>query len=1473
MKHTFRKCLSLVLALATLLSVCVVPLAAVNEDECNHYNYDYTEIGHQDPTCSEYGGLLVVCNECGKRYVRRETWEDPYDHVNPDPNGETWKVEIERVDATLTEDGYVKYECKNCKETWTDVLKATKCEGGCAAENMELVSNTATCTTAGVKTEKCKRCGLEKTTDVPALGHLWNNGEVITRPVCGVANGVVRFTCTRTGCGATSDVEEVAAANHEWEWKAANEGSCGNNGNGAGYKCAQCDTWSKDGINACESLVIVKPQHHFVVCTDNVKADGTANPDHVHEGTPFNGCNTGVVYLKCTNEGCNYHKAENRVSTEEYEIGQTGNHILKKVNGNTVKSDCLVKVADPNCTEAKKYSCSLCGYTFASTLPEDAPAHDWAADVEATCDSFGYRSCKRCGATVGYADENGVPISGNERFNKKNHLPNDYNGKYPTTEAGWEILMNHVGGTKHAATCEKAAYYEWNCPHGCGTVTYYVGTNLPHQLVTVNHVDATCVRTGVVGGTYCSRCDFNGLTTDGNGNEITLKKKADAEAIIAELGHTWEAAGFDKDSHDFVVSYEEYLALSAAEKANISYWNWVEANCVSAKRKAVLCGRCAVEMRGSAIEYDENSPMTGKHTYIEGECESVYTPATCTKDALRRYYCYYCNTEAEINYNGTKLGHTWENDATIQPVIYVPATCTNDGYAVYFCTRCETMSKGDKVALVEKDHDRFVTHFTFTGNLEDDVAAVFDFSIQAWVFTLTPQGHDAIKADEFANVSLTWNSATKTYAVKFLNGKRLEDVMREADDTVGFKTADQPGYDPVENLGDCGIASYYEWKCNHCKYEYNKLIEDQYGPTGQHVAKNADIEMDCATGTPGTIGATICARCEAKMSAGVEVPVKHKIVTSLGSQTATCLNPGWTQYGVCTVCTAYYLAHDKSTDGMHVSDTDPLVIIDNQVYRYNGYKKALGHEIGVLIPARAATCLKDGWDAYYKCVRCDYVFDNDKIETGDDGVKTYPATGWVTYDYMTANYLNGYTDPLGHDFSGEGTLVPMKCNKDGWTWYLCQRDGCCAISLKGTYLFGFKGHGNPEEHFTDVACEESYWICCNPVQNDDGERVKCGEKIVVREASAHTNAAGEEILGINDCSKWVKDQDHKCKFCDKNFTLSEIKHGDPKSVHYTANCLDPKDYNSWSCTVCKQLWITDVVESNKTKDELHVWDGSIERVNPTWTTDGYRVPKCGLCGATGEKEIIAAPDLFFKMDIKNLYGGTTYVNGSYLTATIKVTGSKTDVHSFKLSIPFDTKALAFVGAQSTTVTVNGVSMIVEANDDNGVVELFIHVENAKDGVLQNVTITDEVDLVTLVFQVNPEFYDMDTKNEVNNVTSLDFDADATSILVYKNNAPVAVTYLAYDTKVEADYLPKTSGSAYMLTVYKLGDMNTNGYVTDADAVFVEAVVFGKTEVFDARADVNKDGVIDMLDFVAMKQYIVRILNYKEMAAIDATTAR
>ena len=67
-----------------------------------------------------------------------------------------------------------------------------------------------TCTEKGQETRTCE-CGAEEKQDIDELGHLWDDGEMTTRPTVDAA-GEKTFHCTRSGCDATK-TEPIAKVN------------------------------------------------------------------------------------------------------------------------------------------------------------------------------------------------------------------------------------------------------------------------------------------------------------------------------------------------------------------------------------------------------------------------------------------------------------------------------------------------------------------------------------------------------------------------------------------------------------------------------------------------------------------------------------------------------------------------------------------------------------------------------------------------------------------------------------------------------------------------------------------------------------------------------------------------------------------------------------------------------------------------------------------------------------------------------------------------------------------------------------------------------------------------------------------------------------------------------------------------------------------------------------------------------------
>lgn len=82
------------------------------EPECKHEHA--TTIEGKAPTCGQDGYHGWKCNACG--YVQKFVDAATGDH--------NWEVEY-KCDATETDDGWVRYTCSGCNQSYTDIIPAT----------------------------------------------------------------------------------------------------------------------------------------------------------------------------------------------------------------------------------------------------------------------------------------------------------------------------------------------------------------------------------------------------------------------------------------------------------------------------------------------------------------------------------------------------------------------------------------------------------------------------------------------------------------------------------------------------------------------------------------------------------------------------------------------------------------------------------------------------------------------------------------------------------------------------------------------------------------------------------------------------------------------------------------------------------------------------------------------------------------------------------------------------------------------------------------------------------------------------------------------------------------------------------------------------------------------------------------------------------------------------------------------------
>ena len=204
----------------TICSVCGEILKAQEDDPPLGHNWDggnYTA-----PTCTTDGSSIFTCTRCGE--TRTEIFP-AYGHA--------WDSGTVTKERTCTTDGVLLFTCNNCGDTRTENFPAT------GHNLIPIPASAATCTKAG-KTEGklCTLCGteVEKQQDIPALGHSWDGGTVTTAATCTTA-GVKTYTCSRCGDDRT---EAIPATGHTAVTLPAVAATCTTGGKTEGSQCSVC---------------------------------------------------------------------------------------------------------------------------------------------------------------------------------------------------------------------------------------------------------------------------------------------------------------------------------------------------------------------------------------------------------------------------------------------------------------------------------------------------------------------------------------------------------------------------------------------------------------------------------------------------------------------------------------------------------------------------------------------------------------------------------------------------------------------------------------------------------------------------------------------------------------------------------------------------------------------------------------------------------------------------------------------------------------------------------------------------------------------------------------------------------------------------------------------------------------------------------------------------------------------------------
>lgn len=707
-----------------------------------------------EPATDLKEGIKVkYCTKCDVELERGVIEQEEHIH--------DYDTELERQEATCTEDGYIKRQCR-CDDIDTEVL---------AKYNHQptewVVAKEPTYTEMGVEEERCTHCNaVVSTRNIPVLAHEceYEYSEANSKqPTCtedGYNVSICKF------CGATQTVTLTKTGHTESDWIVD--------------KAPDCET-TGEHHTICQTC-------KMTLKTESIPADG-------HKESGWN-----TVPATCTEDGYKYTKC----SVCEKELQRETIPATGHTMGNWGQTTA------PTCTTdgIETRSCA-CGHSETRSIP--MLGHDWGdwiVDVEPTEEAGGhkYKECSRCHETTeedleklpphvhSYTEtgrtESTCTVAGqitytcdcgasySETLSLAEHKAGDPVRVEPTEDAEGSEDINctvcgknlshkvldklphtHVYTTEHKdATCTADGYDKETCK--CGDTKTTVIPALGHEWGKPVVVEPTCTTEGTSTVT-CGRCGEKEITT------------------IDALGHTW------------------------VEDAESS----VPATCGKAGKTVYKCANCD-ETREEII------PALSHEYEVTDTIE-----ATCTAGGYTLETCKNCADTRKINETDA-IGHTYEWVVTKEPELGVYSVeshiCSACGYVEE--TRQGDMIESDEVDSVWHLIDKWGNEQIIVGHIDEAASEeLFNLINQYRVeeYQLSPLTHcidddwreeyTTIRAVEANRVEELYPSATSHYNIKGISV--TGDFGRSSGECLITLVHDY-------HCGDMTVAEYmfYQWK-------------------------------------------------------------------------------------------------------------------------------------------------------------------------------------------------------------------------------------------------------------------------------------------------------------------------------------------------------------------------------------------------------------------------------------------------------------------------------------------------------------------------------------------------------------------------------------------------------------------------------------------------------------------------------------
>ena len=838
-----------------------------------------------------------------------------------------------------------------------------------------------------------------------------------------------------------------------------------------------------------------------------------------------------------------------------------------------------VSGTDATCTTdgERTFTCSVCSHSYTETIGATGHTEVTVAGKAATCTEPGLTDGKKCSVC-------GTVIVAQQTIPELGHL--DENSDH---------VCDRGCGIAQGTCSDSATDNDHVCDYGCGKVLEAcsdasgdgnhncdicgadnVTEHVKGEEKRENITDATCDAAGEYDSVYyCTECNAEMERT----NDVTIDK----------LPHSWKDATYtwSADGKTCTVTRvcANFASHTESETVNATGVQNVAPTCEE-KGSTIYTATFTVDWASTQTTEIYDIPEKG-HTAGDVVVENKKAP-TCTADGSydNVTYCTVCNKEIARNtVTDPATGHT---PAAAVEENRTESTCTVAGSydSVVYCSVCKAEISRTKVDLPLAAHTEEIIPAvaptcTEKGKTEGKKCSVCGEILVAQT-DVAPLGHD-------------WAETTYSFADDGSSCSATRVCNRDASHV---ETANAEITPAVKNPATCtekGTTTYTatfteDWAKEQSKDVDNiAALEHAWSAT---YTSNGD-------GKDNTHYQT-CTRenCGAKNTAVPHTWDNGKITTS-----ATCTTDGVTTY-TCTAsgCGATY------TEAISQTGHTPAAAVEENrneatctvagsyesvvycsvckaaISRTTETIAAAGHQFGSVTPAKAATCVATGNEAYKSCTVCNKFFAAD-AEPNSTAAKD------------NADAFTTQIDPDNHDLKTTAAKAPT-CTEIGWDEYVtCQREGCGYTTYKAIEA---KGHDYDLTTGTNNNNGTHTVTCPNCDENTEGHTdvVDC------------TYGAG--VVTDPTCTKNGYTT-HTCTVCGYFYTDTETTATGHTFGNWTAN---NDGTHTRTCTAC-----IDEEGRNETADCTYgEWT---ETKAPTCTEKGEKAHTCTVCNNTVTEEVEA----------------------------------------------------------------------------------------------------------------------------------------------------------------------------------------------------------------------------------------------------------